>query len=140
MPKAGKQAKHSSMSNEHKEALREGREQGRAVRAYLEALDRNKPKRGRKRTPDSVQRRLNTIADKIPTVDPLTKLHLIQERMDLETELATMSETVDLGSLEKEFVGVARDYGRRKGIAYAAWRELGVAADVLQKAGIGRGS
>src|SRR5689334_9539098 len=38
-----------AMSDEHKAALAEGRAQGRAVRLYLEALEANKPKRGRKR-------------------------------------------------------------------------------------------
>ena len=42
------------MSDEHKAALAEGRNQGRAVRNYLEALDQNRPKRGRKRTTESV--------------------------------------------------------------------------------------
>ena len=49
------------MSDSHKAALAEGREQGRAVRRYLEALEAHKPKRGRKRTPDSVQKRLAAI-------------------------------------------------------------------------------
>src|SRR5205085_338979 len=31
-------------------------------------------------------------------------------------------------------------YSTRKGIAYATWRELGVSADVLTKAGVTRGS
>jgi hypothetical protein len=132
--------KRTLMSDEHKKALAEGREQGRAVRAYLEALDRNKPKRGRKRTTESVRRRLETIATQIPESDPLTKLHLIQERMDLEVELETMGQAVDLSALEEDFVSTAKDYGRRKGVAYAAWRELGVAPEVLKKAGIGRGA
>ncbi len=34
----------------------------------------------------------------------------------------------------------AAKYAERKGISYAAWRELGVPADVLKKAGISRGS
>ena len=46
------------MSDEHKAALAEGRTQGRAVRNYLDALEATKPKRGRKRTPDSVKKRL----------------------------------------------------------------------------------
>src|SRR5438067_1738803 len=46
----------SPMSAQHKEALAVGREQGRAVRRYLEALEANRPKRGRKRTTDSVKR------------------------------------------------------------------------------------
>jgi hypothetical protein len=37
-------------------------------------------------------------------------------------------------------VKAARDYGQRKGISYAAWREAGVDAAVLKKAGIGRGA
>ncbi len=49
------------MSDAHKAALAEGRAQGRAVRNYLEALEAHKPKRGRKRTPDSMKRRLAKI-------------------------------------------------------------------------------
>ena len=52
-----------TMSDEHKAALAEGRNQGRAVRRYLEALEQNKPKRGRKRTADSVQRDLTRTED-----------------------------------------------------------------------------
>ena len=46
------------MTDAHKQALAVGREQGRVIRGYLEALESTKPKRGRKRTPDSVRRRL----------------------------------------------------------------------------------
>ena len=48
------------MSDEHKAALADGRAQGRAVRAYLEALEANKPRRGRKRTPESMRARIDT--------------------------------------------------------------------------------
>ena len=37
------------MSAQHKEALAVGRDEGRAVRRYLEALEAHKPRRGRKR-------------------------------------------------------------------------------------------
>ena len=46
------------MSDEHKAALAEGRRQGAAVRAYLEALENNRPKRGRRRTPESMMAKL----------------------------------------------------------------------------------
>ena len=128
------------MSNEHKAALAEGRAQGRAVRRYLEALEAHKPKRGRKRTPDSVRKRLERIETEIPTADPLKRLMLIQERLDLTAELANSEDAVDLEGLESEFADVARDYGDRKGISYAAWRELGVSPAVLKRAGIGRGA
>ena len=139
MPATKKRTK-PTMSNAHKEALALGREQGRAVRRYLEALELHKPKRGRKRTPESIQRQLAAIEDKLPAADALTRVQLIQQRMDLQAELETKSATVDLSSLEAGFVKAARDYGQRKGISYAAWREAGVDAAVLKKAGIGRGA
>jgi hypothetical protein len=128
------------MSDAHKQALAEGREQGRAVRRYLEALEAHKPKRGRKRTPDSMRKRLATIEERLGSADPLTKLQMTQERMDLQRELAAGEQTVDLSGLEQDFVGAARAYGDRKGITYAAWRDIGVDPAVLKKAGIGRGA
>jgi hypothetical protein len=128
------------MSAAHKQALAEGREQGRAVRRYLEALEAHKPKRGRKRTPESIQKRLATIEERVGSADPLSRLQLVQERMDLQRELAAGQQKVDLSGLEKDFVGAAKAYAERKGITYAAWREAGVDPAVLKKAGIGRGS
>ena len=128
------------MSDAHKQALAEGREQGRAVRQYLEALEAHKPKRGRKRTPDSMQKRLATIEERVSSADPLARLQLVQERMDLQRELAASQQKVDLSALEKDFVAAARAYGDRKGITYAAWRESGVDPAVLKMAGIGRGA
>ena len=127
------------MSQEHKQALATGREQGRAVRRYLEALEAHRPKRGRKRTPESIEKRLADIEAKLETADPLSRLQLVQERMNLRNELAAKSEAVDLGALEEEFVSAARAYGERKGITYGAWREAGVDAAVLRRAGIRRG-
>jgi uncharacterized protein YicC (UPF0701 family) len=128
------------MTSEHKKALAEGRQLGRAVRNYLDALDRNRPRRGRKRTAESVRRRLDAIAKELPDAAPLQRLQLVQERMDLQAELEQLSSTVDLSALEREFAKVAKEYSERKGISYAAWREAGVPADVLKKAGIGRGN
>ncbi len=128
------------MSDEHKAALAEGRNQGRSVRCYLEALEAHKPKRGRKRTPDSVQKRLVRIDAELETADPLKRLQLIQERLDLRAELDASSTKVDLTGLEKEFVTAAKAYSARKGISYAAWRELGVEPAVLKRSGITRSS
>ena len=126
------------MSEEHKAALARGREEGRVVRRYLEALESSKPRRGRKRTPESIKKRLVAIDASLATVDPLSRLHLIEERQRLETELAHTGETVDMAALEKSFVKVARVYGERKGISYSAWRTVGVSASVLQQAKIPR--
>src|SRR6266568_9613386 len=91
------------MSDTHKAALAEGRDQGRAVRRYLEALDAHKPRRGRKRTPESMEKRLAAIEEKLPDADPLTRLQLVQERMDLQRQLEAADSTVDMQALEDEF-------------------------------------
>ena len=126
------------MSDDHKAALAQGRSEGRAVRDYLDALRANKPKRGRKRTPDSIKKRLASIDEQLESADPLSELRLIQERRDLAIELETMGDEVDLGTIEDAFVKVAASYSARQGISYAAWREVGVPAAVLKRANISR--
>jgi len=133
-------AEKRTMSDQHKAALAEGRSEGRAVKSYLEALQQNRPRRGRKRTPESIKKRLAAIDATFADGSALQQLQLVQERMDLHKELEAMGTKVDLSALETAFVKTAAQYARRKGISYAAWRELGVSADVLKKAGITRGS
>ena len=133
--------KKRTMSAEHKTALAEGRNHAKTVGRYLEALEANKPKRGRKRTADSVKKRLGSVESELKAAAGIQRLSLLQERRNLEVELAGMQGGgPDLGGLEKEFVKVAKPYAQRKGITYGAWREFGVPADVLKKAGISRGA
>lgn len=129
-----------SMSEEHKAALAEGREQGRVVRGYLEALESHRPKRGRKRTAEGMAKRLAAIDEQLATADPLNRVHLLQERLDLERELtAVEGDGADVDELEAAFIEVAAAYAERKGLTYDAWRSVGVAPRVLKAAGIGRG-
>jgi len=138
MPDTKAGSRRQPMSKAHKDALARGRDEGRAVRRYLEAIERNRPRRGRKRTPESVRKRLAAVDERLESADPLARLHLLQEKADLEAELARASSSNDLGTLEKAFVKVARAYGQRKGIEYNAWRAAGVSAAVLQRAEITR--
>lgn len=132
--------KRTPMSDEHKAALAEGREQGRAVRRYLEALEANKPRRGRKRSAESVRKRLADIETELATAEPLRRVHLVQERSDLVASLESSESNVDLDKLEKDFINAAVPYSERKGISYTTWREVGVPASVLERAGISRSS
>lgn len=138
MPKEKARTSRRTMTAEHKAALAKGREEGLAVRRYLEALESSRPRRGRKRTPASVDRKLAAIEAQLATADPLSRLHLLQDKKDLIEERARMGEVHDLTELEKQFVKVARSYGERKGISYGTWRSAGVSAAVLQRAGIPR--
>jgi len=125
-----------SLSEEHKQALAQGRTQGRAIRAYLEALEAHRPKRGRKRTPESIAKRLDRIAEELEVADPIKRVSLIQEQFDLQAELEGMQDTVDLATLEADFIEHAWAYSQAKGISRAAWRAAGVPASVLRAAGI----
>ena len=127
------------MSDEHKAALARGRMEGRAVREYLEGLRATKPKRGRKRTADTIKSRLDAIGQELASASPLDELLLVQERRDLEAELAAKSDAIDMDALEADFVQVARSYSESKAISYASWRDVGVPASVLKQAGISRG-
>jgi hypothetical protein len=140
MPAKRQGQKKRSMSAAHKAALAQGRAQGRAVANYLDALERNRPKRGRKRTTESVKRQLGQTREALKTADGARRLELIQRRRDLENELESkQSGGDDIAALERGFVKVARGYASRKGISYGSFREFGVPADVLKRAGIGRG-
>ena len=138
MATQGRGRKKSSMSDEHLQALAKGRSEGASVRRYLVALETHKPKRGRKRTPESMKKRLTQVHTALKNADPLMRVQLIQERIDLETQLAAADDVVDIKELEDEFVKAAKTYGERKKISYEAWREAGVDAAVLKRAGIKR--
>ena len=126
------------MSDEHKQALAQGRMESKVVRDYLEALRSAKPKRGRKRSPESIQKRLAKIVTELASADPLTELLLLQERRDLQDEAESLGSGDDLASAEEAFVKVAKTYSERRHISYATWREVGVEAAVLKRAGVPR--
>ncbi len=128
------------MSDEHRAANARAREENRAVSAYLQAIESNRPRRGRQRTAESIQNRLEAISEALESAPPIRRVQLIQERIDLERALAAPQETVDISALEDGFVAAAVAYSGRKGITYAAWREVGVPAAALKRAGISRGA
>jgi hypothetical protein len=126
------------MTSEHKAALAKGREEGLAVKRYLEALESSKPKRGRKRTPTSIDKKVAQLEAQLNTAEPISRLHILQEIKDLKDERSRVDHVEDLSALEKQFVKVAKSYSARKKISYGTWRQVGVSAAVLQKAGVAR--
>lgn len=115
-----------------------GRAEGKTVREYLEALQVNRPKRGRRRTPETIRKRLAAIDTELETADSVERLKLVSERMHLESELLSLDAGIDISSLEAEFIKIAARYSERNKITYHAWREVGVSAQVLKAAGIRR--
>ena len=70
--------------------------------------------------------------------EPVQELRLVQERLDLNAELAMVGHAVDMTAIEAEFIKVAKAYSERNGYSYTAWRTIGVSAGVLKKSGISR--
>lgn len=123
------------MSQEHKDALAEGRRQSRAIKAYLSAIKAKKP--GRPVTRETIEARLQRVASQLAASDdPLESLELVQLRLDLEAQVSAIGDSENMAELEKGFTEYASGYSDRKGISYTAWREIGVPAAVLRKAGI----
>ena len=111
-----------------------------AVRDYLKALEQNAPRRGRRRTPESVERQLAVLEGEMEGASVTKRLSLLQQRIDLEPDLEALQQagSVDLSALEAGFATHAAAYGGRRGISYAAWREVGVSSATLKSAGIRR--
>ena len=127
-----------AMSADHKQKLAQGRNESRVVSRYLDAVVAGKGKRGRKRTPESISLQITRIDKEISAATAIRKLELTQRRADLVLEKERLLARVDLTSVEKDFVKVAKSYAARNGISYASFRSLGVPAEVLKKAGISR--
>jgi hypothetical protein len=75
-----------------------------------------------------------------PTVERRTRPadavygRLVQQR----AALGGLDSNPDLERLEATFVRVAKTYSDRKGISHQTWRDVGVPADVLKRAGVDR--
>ena len=133
------------MSRQHKAAIAAGRSDATAVRAYLEALSTSNGRNGHGRpklSKTQARARITAISTKIAKEsDPLNRLSLAQEQVDLEKLLANpggSNGTKSVDDLTKSFVRSARRYSERKGISWSAWRRIGVPARVLTKAGVQR--
>ncbi len=124
-----------AMSEEHKVALARGRKEAREIKAYLKAVDSRKP--GRPVTRESLEARLSRINQKMEAgADPLRTIDLIQARLDVQDGLSGLDDVSNMEQLEAGFIEVAMSYSERKQISYTAWREYGVPASTLKRAGI----
>ena len=79
-------------------------------------------------------------AVKAKSATGVDKVLAAQEVRDLETRIATMDSATggDIKGLESAFVKIAKRFGENRGIGYGAWRDAGVPAVVLKKAGVAR--
>ena len=133
---AGAERKAREVTPEHKAAMIQGRTETRVVRQYLEALEGVRQSGGRRRSKETLEKKLSAVQQELESADSVGRLHLVQERIDLQKAVDAAEQNVDIGELESAFVSIAASYSERKGISYQAWREVGVDARVLRSAGI----
>jgi len=138
---SGKKYQRRVLSAEHKEALSIGRLQSAAVRKYLEVALETKPKRGRKRTADSIALQIEKLTKIIdsPSTGVIAKLKSLSQRAMLLDELAGINNATDTKSraeIEALFIQHAKAYGEAHGIQKKTWLEIGVDPKILAKAGI----
>lgn len=133
---AGTRPKAKTPRSPRKPAQLSPRAQHAAVGAYLKTLEVDR--RTRRRSPERIAQLLDDVTARIPGADVVERLELVQRRIDLENEAAALDSEPDVDELETSFVAAAGPFGDRKGISYAAWREVGVPAALLRRAGITR--
>lgn len=124
------------ITEQHRDAIVQGRKESRAVRVYLEALTAAPSGPSNE---ESLRNRLERTEAALETeTNTLKRLDLTQKKFDLLDQLSSTGESVDMEQLEADFVAVASGYSERKGIGYSAWRAAGVPPSVLAAAGISR--
>jgi hypothetical protein len=137
--KAVKRPAQRKLSASHKQALAEGRTMSATVDRYLSAV--NTPKRrGRKVSKSALVERLAEARTRAKSATGVDKVLAAQDVRDLQTRIANMNTASgsDIKSLEAAFVKIAKRFGENRGIGYGAWRDAGVPAVVLKKAGVAR--
>ena len=117
------------MVDENRAVFAADRHETTVVRAYLEALDRERLQ------PGGVGQRGSIEGLRASDPHQAGAGLLGDSKLNGHSPEAFDTE-VDLTALEAEFVIVASSYGRRRGICYAAWRVVGVDPAVLGRAGI----
>ena len=132
---ASTERKAREVTPEHKAAMIQGRTETRVVRQYLEALE-VRQSGGRRRSKESLQKKLAAVEQDLESAAAVGRLHLVQERINLQKAIEAAEQNVDIDELENDFIDIAASYSERKGISYQAWREVGVPPKVLQAAGI----
>lgn len=130
------------MSDEHKAAIAAGRIEAGAMSDYLEALETSRPKPGRRVSPEKLEARRAGIGEQLAAVGvkPIKRLELMQDRRSIDAQLTALADEPDMTAVENGFIEHAASFGTRRGIQYATWREAGVPAELLGRAGITRGA
>jgi hypothetical protein len=97
------------------------------VAAYLTALkgaSADRQHEGEARGPDAAAGADRAVDRRESS--PIREVELVQQRLDIDAQLAQIDQAARLPELEKAFVDVAASWAERSGVSAAALREVGV--------------
>jgi hypothetical protein len=132
----------AKQTEEQKAAMIEGRKAATAVRLYLEALDRTKPRRGRpkQKTMEQLDVEIEALRAAFDAADPMGRLPLLKKLDKVGAEIRELQEEEAaeemLAPLAKEFIQCAAGYSERHGTLHHHWLAVRVPPEVLAEAGI----
>lgn len=111
----------------------------RAVSTYLKSLEQQgSPSRELQK----IEEQMNKVSSaKAKTTDPVRRLKLTQEQIDLRNRKSVAHNSERRRSnAERGFIQHALAFSEANGISFSAWRRMGVPVEVLEAAGIQRAS
>jgi hypothetical protein len=116
----------------------------RDIEPYMDALEATSVKPHGRRTVEYMNQRIEAINEELgssPPPKPLTKVALLQEKLDLVRDLGEREKFTDvpIAELEEKFIKALPRYSEVTGITRQAWRMAGVPAKVLKAAYNGQG-
>jgi len=136
---SAKNSRQRILTAAHKRALADGRTMSATVDRYLTAVTAPK-RRGRKVSTTTLKQRLISARTRFKSVAGVEKVLVAQEIRDLQARIDRQQSAtaVDVKALEVAFVKIAKRFSDNRGIGYSAWRDAGVPAQVLKRAGVAR--
>ncbi|MER3522178.1 MAG: hypothetical protein C4317_08440 [Acidimicrobiia bacterium] len=125
------------LTEKEKAAIKKGREETEAVKAYLDSLG---TRQGRRVDPKALERKLAKAKQELSAArNSLRRVELTEKVLQLEKAVQEARKSGGDGEdFEKKFIQYAASFAKRKGISYKAFRQMGVPPSVLAKAGIKR--
>jgi hypothetical protein len=141
-PKTNGDDQAAAAKAERAEAHSRGQYETNRIRKYLRMVEARAGGglRGLK-TREWVEQQVEKLPEQIrDEEDPVKRLLLTQQLLDNQAILADLPNEEEFQRAEEDFVAVVKGFSERKGLSYAAWRHVRVEPEVLERAGIKRGT
>lgn len=110
-------------------------EQNEIVKRYMNVLFLLRKKDVAPSTPEKAQALLDEVIEKLKdeNTGTIDRIRFAQKKVELQRFIDGQKGVGQAKLIEEAFIKIVREFSKRKGIEYAAWRELGVPTMVLKR-------